>query len=111
MNPGQFLAFHPEFNRFEIHIVERAIARATSRIDIKIWGNKASEGVELLAAHFLTAYFYEQAQMAGGAINLNAGQVAQIPSPTGSREDYSATSYGRQYLNLLDSLPITGIVF
>lgn len=111
MNAGQFLALHPEFRTLEHHIVEWQLMRANLRVDPTKWGAKTQEAIALLTAHFLSSVLYEQSSLAGNAMSLNAGQAGTRPTPTGSREDFSSTSYGTQYLNLLSTLPITGICF
>lgn len=71
------------------------------------WKEKRKAGIMLFAAHLLTVKWMNKAQVAGAVTQLSSGTP---PSPlTPTENDLKLTTYGRQYLDMMNSLPITGM--
>lgn len=73
----------------------------------KIWGEeKAKNGIKLLTAHFLEMEWTQTAQT--GSMATEVARGGTVSAPTSLGDDFSLTTYGRQYLALKKTVPIFG---
>ena len=101
-----FIALHEEF---EVLGQQKVTAHlkyvANNYCAPRAWGKKQQAGIMLLTAHLLYMKWQTQAQVGGAAAKISSGEAPSTLSPTD--KDLALTTYGRQYLELRNTLPRT----
>lgn len=85
--------------------IEDAIAKAERRINSGYWGTLEDDGVQYLASHLL-AVQDPTSSVAGGSVKRQkvGPMEKEFQSVAWSADWYNATSYGREYAALRETL-------
>lgn len=106
-----FLAKYPDFAILENHIIQDTI----DTVSVVYCGGtpwlqrpaKRETGICFATAHLLTMNWIQTAEVVGAASSLASGSPGRSPSSV--ENDFSLTTYGRQFLQIKQSIPATGI--
>ena len=102
----QFIALYEEFEVLEkSKVIAHLEHVANNYCAPKAWGKKQQTGIMLLTAHLLYMKWQTQAQVGGAAAKISSGETPSMLNPTD--KDLELTTYGRQYLELRNTLPRT----
>ena len=105
----EFLEQYPIFEKteFDEEIIEGYLETAESLCNSN-WKKKQQRGIKLLTAHWLTMEMQQTAVTASMGATIAAGNQVRT---SGSEDDFSLTTYGRQYKHLRKTIPTTGFSF
>ena len=113
MNTTEFLTYYPDFSVIDSHIIKETLSLAEEcYCRGSPWKNKPAmknQAIKLIAARFLSMRWLQTAEVVGAATSLASGSPGR--SPTSQENDFSLTSYGRQYLEIRKRIPALPIVF
>jgi Protein of unknown function (DUF4054) len=105
-----FLQQYPRFESVSPGAIQSYLdLAATAYCPVSVWGDRALSGIALLTAHFLEMEWIQTAQTSGMATQIAAGKG--VSAPASSDDDFSLTTYGRQYKLLKATVPASGFVF
>lgn len=122
---ADFTQDYPEFAAIAQPKVERALSRATTRVDTAAWGKFTDEAVGLLAAHFLAIAPDTSGANTSGLVAQLSGPITSIQvegeysvksaapfgfgggSGVSGDSNYFLSPYGRQYKELQRSVVVT----
>lgn len=93
---SDFLLRFPEFGEQATAVVAGALVEATNLTPSTVWGDHQTAATYYLTAHLLAT----RTMQIGNQVGTTSGSALG--------EGLQSTLYGQSYLNLRDSLPITG---
>lgn len=96
---GEFLTRFPEFGEQSSSVVASALTEAALQVPETVWGTRQFAACGYLAAHLLATRTMQ--------IGLQVGTASGAPLGP----EVSSTLYGQSYLELRNSLPLTGFAF
>ena len=104
-----FALVAPDLADVDAREVERALADAALQVSDSAWGSKADLAVVLLAAHNLAVIHPELVESSQPVVSESIGPIHTSyarPAIDGNRP-WGATAYGRRFLELRRTLPLT----
>ena len=104
---SKFLATYDEFRSLEESKVSAALTQAQAYCST-CWGELREQGVFLVAAHILTTRWLQVGTVASFAVVQAKG--SQANNPMIADKWFTTTTYGQQYLELRQAIPVTGWV-
>lgn len=109
VSTDEFLDNYPLFykTRVDEEIIEGYLETAECYCSSK-WNKKRARGIKLLTAHWLTMEMQQTAVTAGIGTTIAAGNSPRV---SGSEDDFTLTTYGRQYLALKKTILSVGFNF
>lgn len=97
-----FLSLYPQFSGVGLHAIQYQLNYAENNY-CPDWNEpKKTDGTMLITAHNISMGWLQQADIASSAAGIASGSGSK--SPSGSDNDWSLTTYGRQYLLLRDTI-------
>lgn len=97
-----FLSLYPQFSGIELHLIQYQLNFASNNYCPGWEEPKKTDGTMLITAHNLSMGWLQQADIASSAAGIASGSGSK--SPSGSENDWSLTTYGRQYIALRDTI-------
>ena len=104
----QFLALYPQFSSVELHLIQYQLDFAANNYCSGWTEPKKTDGAMLIAAHNLSMSWFQQADVASSAAGIASGSGSK--SPSGTENDWSLTTYGRQYIALRDTIYVPPLI-
>jgi hypothetical protein len=98
----------PELAAASDERVSLFIGFAESMVNSNVWGSKTDQGVAVLTAHLLT--MSNRGGNGGAVVSEKVGDLSvNYSAPKNGDDDLESTAYGKWFLRLRRSLPITPI--
>lgn len=103
----EFLALYDDFSTVDrLKVQANLDFCARNYCKGKVWGATRKDAIMLRAAHRGTMLWFQTAQMAAAATAVSKGTAPA--NQVAVDNELLLTTYGREYLELRKSLPITG---
>lgn len=98
----QFLTIYPQFSGVPLGAIQYQLDYAANNYCPSWEEPKKTDATMLITAHNLSMGWLQQAEIASSAAGIASGSGSR--SPSGSDNDWSLTTYGRQFLLLRDTI-------
>ncbi|MBD2364533.1 DUF4054 domain-containing protein [Anabaena minutissima FACHB-250] len=108
ITPSQFLANYDEFQSLDEPKIQAVINEAATFCPIEVWGSRHNQAVSLVTAHTLAMRWLQVGAIAANAVQNAKGRDASNRMDSDSW--LTGTVWGQQFLQLRQSLSVSGFV-
>jgi hypothetical protein len=108
LTPSAFLAEYDEFQTLSEPKIRLAITSAIAYCPVEVWGLNYSQAVSLVTAHILAMRWLQVGAIASSSVQNAKGRDSNNRMDSDSW--LTGTVWGQQFLQLRQSLPVSGFV-